>query len=338
MAKRSSNKKSKDVLDKGTLSDKTRVIGIVSGKGGVGKTTFSANLGIALNAFGLKTLVIDCNVTTPHLSYYIGAKNYSTTLNNVFSGDIDAIFAPLDKDGLMFIPASEKFTDLKNVDMTRLRNIIKKIADNGRFEFIILDSAPGLGREAMGALQACDEIIFVTTPTAPNIMDIARCDEVARWMGHKKFYMAFNMVRNKDYEMTPEKAEELFDMLVLGSIPFDTTIMDATAQGVPIMWYKPDAKACDNFMYIAANLAGINLEEDDKDEHDKYLEGVYKEGKEGLEGSDNEEEREKLEPLVDKGYENLKKRTNRGFHNRLKRTIDKSASRFVGRIKNALGR
>lgn len=333
MAKQSSNKKTKDILDKGIVSEKARVIGIVSGKGGVGKTTFAANLGIALNAFGLKTLVIDCNVTTPHLSYYIGAKNYSTTLNNVFSGDIDAIFAPLDKDGLMFIPASEKFTDLKDVDMTHLKKIITKIADSGRFEFIILDSAPGMGREAMGTLQACDEIIFVTTPTAPNIMDISRCDEVARWMGHKKFYMAFNMVRGKDYEMTPEKAEELFKMPVLGSIPFDTNIMDATAQGKPIMWYKPDAKACDDFMYIAASLAGINLEENSEDEHETYMEGVYKEG---LEESENE--RKNLEPLIDEGYKTVDKRRKSGIQHKLRHTIDKSTSRFMGKIRSALGR
>jgi len=64
---------------------RTRVIGVISGKGGVGKTTFSANLGIALSTFGEKTLIVDCNVTTPHLRYYLGVKDFSTTLNNVFA-------------------------------------------------------------------------------------------------------------------------------------------------------------------------------------------------------------------------------------------------------------
>jgi septum site-determining protein MinD len=312
--------KSKDILNKWRISDKTRVVGIVSGKGGVGKTTFSANLGIALNAFGLKTLVIDCNVTTPHLSYYIGARNYSITLNNIFAGDIDAVFAPTDKEGLMFIPASERFNDLRNVDMRKLRNIIRRIAQTGKFDFIVLDSAPGLGREAIGTLQACDEIVFVTTPTAPNIMDIVRNEEVARLFGHKKFYMAFNMVRGKDYEITPEKAEQIFNIPVIGVIPFDETIMDATAQGVPIMWYKPDAESCDHFMYIAANLAGITLEGNDM-------------GKIRVDEHWSEDDK-RLEPIIEEGYRYYEKREKGGFGKK----VDNATKGIVGKLKDALSR
>jgi septum site-determining protein MinD len=240
-----------------TKGSKTRVIGIVSGKGGVGKTTFAANLSIALTALEQKVVVIDCNVTTPHLSYYLGVKNFSSTINNVFAGDLDAIFAPLDQNGVLFIPASEHFVDLKKVDMKDLKKIISRLVEKGDFDFIILDSAPGLGREAMGVMNACNEIIFLTNPTAPNVMDVARCNEVARMIGHKKFSMVMNMVRGKDYELKPEKAEELFGMPVLGMIPFDENILDSTAEGVPIMWYKPKSPSCSNFLSIAAQLAGL---------------------------------------------------------------------------------
>jgi len=236
---------------------KARVIGIVSGKGGVGKTTFSANLSIALTALGKKVVVIDCNVTTPHLSYYLGVKNFSTTLNNVLSGDVDVAFAPLDQNGVMFIPASEKFTDLKNVNMQDLEKVIKKLANLERFDFIILDSAAGLGRETIGVLNACNEVLFITTPTAPNIMDVVRCNEVARMVGHSKFGIVLNMVRGKNYEITPEKAEEIFNMPVIGIVPFDENVMDATAEGVPILWYKPNSPSCMPIMQIAGNIAGV---------------------------------------------------------------------------------
>ena len=236
---------------------KVRVIGVISGKGGVGKTTFAANLAIALTAIGKKVVVVDCNVTTPHLSYYMGVKNFSTTINNVFAGEVDVAFAPLDQNGVMFIPASEKFTDLKNVDMHDLEKIIKKLANLDRFDFVILDSAAGLGRETIGVLNACNEVIFVTTPTAPSIMDVVRCNEVAHMVGHSKFGIVLNMVRGKSYEITPEKAEEIFEMPVIGQIPFDENMMDATAEGVPILWYKPDSESCIPLMQIAGQLAGI---------------------------------------------------------------------------------
>ena len=50
----------------------TRIIGISSGKGGVGKTTVTANLALALKKMGKRVLMIDCNLSTPHLSYYLG--------------------------------------------------------------------------------------------------------------------------------------------------------------------------------------------------------------------------------------------------------------------------
>lgn len=261
-------------------------------------------------------------MTTPHLSYYLGARNFSTTLNNIFAGDIDARFAPLDKDGVMFVPASEKFYDLRKVDMTYLRTIIRKIADTERFDFIILDSAPGLGREAIGALRACDEIIFVTVPTAPNIMDVARCDEVARLLGHKNFYMVFNMVRGKDYEMTAEKAEELFRIPVLGLIPFDENIMDATAQGMPIMKFNPDSLSCDYFMFIAANLAGINL--------DEFF------GEKKIRADERElrrtEDFERMDSIVDEGYRYYERR---GRSER-RTKVESATSRFLGKLKERI--
>jgi septum site-determining protein MinD len=239
----------------------TRVLAVVSGKGGVGKTTFVANIGIALTNYGKRVLVIDCNVTTPHLSYYLGVKNYSITLNHLFEGKIDPVFAPQDQNGVMFIPASEKFFDLRQVDMKQLEKIVARLRDEGRFDFIILDAAAGLGREALGTVNAADEIIFVTTPTAPSIMDITRCDEVARLMGHKKFGMVLNMVRGKDHEIPVDKAEDLFNAPVLGRIPYDEGILDSTAEGVPITWMRPDSRSASAFKEIAAQLISNDFTE-----------------------------------------------------------------------------
>ncbi len=304
-----------------SLEQKTRVIGIISGKGGVGKTTFSANLAIALNALGKKVVVVDCNVTTPHLSYYLGVKSFSTTINNVFAGDVDVRFAPLDQNGVMFIPASERFVDLKKVDMRNLKSIIMRLAKKENFDFIILDSAPGIGREAVAVLQACNEIIFVTNPTVPNVMDIVRCNEVARMLGHKNFSMVFNMVRGKDYELTAEKAEELFGMPVLGVVPFDQNIMDSTAEGVPIMWYKPKSPSCKSFLYIAMELAGID----------------YRFTGEAGDGPEEEEYEEiGIVPIVEKAEEYRRVRSKRGRS--IRRRIDKTASRFAGKIRSVFRR
>ena len=238
----------------------TKIIGIISGKGGVGKTTFAANLAIALSNHGKRVVVVDCNITTPHLAYYLGAKNYSITLNNIFRNEVDVRFAPLCSEDVMFIPASEDLNDLRKVDINELRNYMKKLAKDGDYDYIILDSAPGLGREAVSVLEACEEIVFVTTPAIPNLADVTRVAEVASQMGHSKFHIVLNMVRNKPFELKIQGANGFFKAPILGTVPFDEDVMDSTSQGIPIFWYKPNSCVCDHYMEIAANLIGIRYE------------------------------------------------------------------------------
>lgn len=235
----------------------SRIIGIVSGKGGVGKTTVTANLAIALTKLNKRVLVIDCNISTPHLAYYFGLKEYSVTLNNILREEIPSIYAPVFCNDVMLIPSSEEIKDLINIDVGKLRNVVEDIERFGNYDYILLDSAPGLGREALSVLEVAREIIFVTSPTIPNVSDVTRCAELANKLGNKKFYIVLNMVRGKDYELNYANAEGFFHSYVLGKIPFSEEIMDSTALGIPLLTAKPRSKIAETFMEIASNLAGI---------------------------------------------------------------------------------
>ncbi len=239
-------------------NSKTRVIGIVSGKGGVGKTTFSVNIGIALSRFDKKVLLVDCNITTPHLAYYLGADDYFITLNNVFRGEVNEKFAPLSHNGVAFIPASEELKDIVKIDFFRLAYHVRRLSESGLFDFIILDSAPGLGREATSVLRAADEILFVTDPTVPNITDVVRCYEYLNMIRNKKVNIVFNKVREKEFELKCKDAESFFEAPILGAIPFDESVMDSTAQGIPYLNYMPNSHTSHHFMKVAANLLGVS--------------------------------------------------------------------------------
>ncbi len=240
----------------------SRIIGIVSGKGGVGKTTVAANLAIALAKFKKRVLVIDCNISTPHLAYYLGLKDYSATLNNILRGEIPSIYAPTFCSEVMIIPSSEEIKDLINVDVGKLKNVVEELERFGNYDYIILDSAPGLGKEALSVLEVAREIIFVTFPTIPAVSDVTRCAELTSKLGNKKFYIILNMVRGRDYELNYENAEEFFHSYVLGRIPFSDEIIDTTALGIPLLIARPNSKISEIFVEIAANLAGIEYKKE----------------------------------------------------------------------------
>src|SRR5437867_1215589 len=162
------------------------IVGIVSGKGGVGKTTLVSNLGYALKELDQKVLVVDCNVTTPHLSYYMGVSDFKYTLNDIFLGKIDPISAISYCDGVRYIPASLKMEDIINLDPALFREQISKLSSVYKFDFIFLDSAPGMGREAISVLNSSEELIFITTPFVPMVNDVLRVRRVLKEFPHPK--------------------------------------------------------------------------------------------------------------------------------------------------------
>ncbi|HKZ45253.1 MAG TPA: MinD/ParA family protein, partial [archaeon] len=171
--------------------------------------------------------------------------------------EIDVRSAPLYKDGINFIPCSDNVKDVMKIDMNDLKKHMERLAEDFSYDYIILDSAPGLGREALSTLKTCDDIIFITTPTIPNVADVTRCAEVANQLGKKRFNIVLNMVRGKDFELKVDDAQNFFSIPVLGTIPFDENVMDSTAQGIPYLFYRENSKTSDSFMNIAASLIGI---------------------------------------------------------------------------------
>lgn len=237
-----------------------RVIGIMSGKGGVGKTTVGLNVGVALaHHFKKNVTIVDCNVTTSHLGLYLGMYYCPITLNKVLRGEYTAEEAVQQHHtGLKVIPASLSLSDLEGIDITEIRNSIKSIFDKN--DIILLDGSPGLGREAIAALKASDEILYVTSPYIPFAMDIVRNQEVVNEIGVKPLGIVLNMVHDKKYEMNNKEIEELTRLPIIAKIPFDRNVHKSLALKTPIVTYKPYSAASKEMIKLASNLIGENFE------------------------------------------------------------------------------
>ncbi|UCD07767.1 MAG: cell division ATPase MinD [Candidatus Aenigmatarchaeota archaeon] len=232
-----------------------RIISIASGKGGVGKTTLVSNLGVILASnFGKKVLIVDCNITTSHLGLYLGMDKFPITLNHVLKGNAEVDDAIYDhSSGLRILPASVSLRDLEGVDVFLLDSVIKRVFKNysKEIDFMFLDCAPGLGREAMAAFRASKEIMFVTTPLLPSVIDVVRCKYTIGDMHLNQLGTVLNMVRGNSIELSTKDIERVTNTPVLTSIPMDENTIKGTASGTPVVMSSSRSKTSRSIKRLA---------------------------------------------------------------------------------------
>ena len=237
----------------------TRVIGVVSGKGGVGKTTVALNLGAVLSQhFKKKVTVVDCNITTSHLGLHLGVYNHPATLNKALSGMVDIGEAYQHPSGMNIIPASIYLEDLDGVDITKLRESIETIFEKN--DIVLLDAGPGFGREAMAALKASDEVICVATPYVPSVIDAMRCHGIINDIGKTHLGIVLNMVNREKYELKKQEIEHLTSIPVISSIPYDKNVNKSLGLKMPVTILDPKTSASREFVRLASNIVGEEYE------------------------------------------------------------------------------
>jgi len=234
----------------------TRFIGIVSGKGGVGKTTVVTNLGTVLaGKYQKNTTVIDCNVTASHLSMHFGAYLLPFTLNNVLKDEASIEQAMYKHNtGVKVVPASLNLSDLTGIDISILGNKLKNMFSDD--DYVLLDTAPGFGKEAVSATKACNEALIVTTPDIPSITDVVRGKAVLEELNIKPLGIIVNKVTGRKFELTNREIMQLTDLPTLARIPYDEKFLESLAVKTPLIMYDEKCKASVEFFRLASILTG----------------------------------------------------------------------------------
>ncbi len=233
----------------------TRIILIASGKGGVGKTTVAANLAIALTKIGQDVLLVDADIKTGHLALHLGLKKHEGTLNDVLSGKLDI------HNVIYYHPAGVKFVPtgatLKNIDERNQKNLAEVILELvGSVDIILIDAAAGIGGELKNAMSICDEILVVTNPDLPSIIEALKMHKYALKHKLKPLGILINRFSGKKYDLHSKNIEEFTEMPVVGIIPEDEEIKKAVMQNTSVILQNPEAKSAKEFKRIAARIVG----------------------------------------------------------------------------------
>jgi len=241
------------------LGQMTRTIAIISGKGGVGKTFLTSNLAYSLTELGKDVVVMDANLTTPHLGLHLGMHLVPKTLHDVLRGktEIKNVTYPHPY-GFKVIPASLSANDLVGIDIDKLNKITSSFSTNT--DFVILDSAPGLGKEAVSAMQAADETLLITNPDLPSVVDALKVLKIAQNSKKKILGVVLNRVKGTVHELKTEEIEKMLGTPILSEIPEDSNVSISIAVKSPIVNSYSNSPASIGIKKLAYSLCGKQFE------------------------------------------------------------------------------
>ena len=235
------------------------VIVITSGKGGVGKTTTTANIGIGLSSAGKKVLVIDTDLGLRNLDVVLGLENRIVyNLVDVIESKCrlkQAVIKDTRFENLYLLPSAQT-KDKTSVSPEQMKKLIDELKDD--YDFILLDCPAGIEQGFKNAIAGAQRSIVVTTPEVSSIRDADRIIGLLEASGIRKNELLINrlrvdMVRRGDM-MSVEDVTEILAIDLLGVIPDDESVVVATNQGEPVVGEDSLAGKC--YQNICRRLLG----------------------------------------------------------------------------------
>ena len=251
------------------------VIVITSGKGGVGKTTTTANIGIGLSGLGKKVMVIDTDLGLRNLDVVMGLENRIVyNLVDVIEGNCrlkQALIKDRRFPELYLLPSAQT-RDKSSVSPEQMRKLIDDIRVD--YDFILLDCPAGIEQGFQNAIAGADRAVIVTTPEVSAIRDADRIIGLLEASGIRKNSLLINriridMVRRGDM-MSVDDVTEILAVDLLGVIPDDEQVVIATNEGEPVV--GTDCLAGKSYTDICRRLAGEDVPVEDYMKPEGFLE------------------------------------------------------------------
>lgn len=242
----------------------SRIIVITSGKGGVGKTTSTANLGMALAQRGRRVALVDADFGLRNLDLLLGLENRIVyTAVEVIAGQCrleQALVKDKRQPKLVLLPAAQnRMKDAVSPD--QMRQVVEALAQE--YDYVLIDSPAGIESGFQNAIAAAREALIVSTPEIAAVRDADRVVGLLEAHGVKKINLIVNRLRPEMVEandmMSVEDVREILAIDLIGVIPDDEKVIVSTNRGEPLVLSENKTLAGSAFDNIARRLEGEKI-------------------------------------------------------------------------------
>lgn len=235
-----------------TSGRNTRSIAITAGKGGVGKSNFAVNLALELGNFGKKVLLLDADYGLANADLLCGLSP-KFHLGHVVSGvkELKDITIAL-SENVHLVPGGSGIEELANFSLAGRTDIGRKLrALENEHDFMIIDTAAGIGGNVIDVLASANEVVVIATPEPTSVVDAyATIKVILKYSPQKNISVLVNSV------VTLTEANKVFMQLdsavrnflgrnldFLGMVPLDARVQEAVREQIPVVQYAPQAPA-----------------------------------------------------------------------------------------------
>ena len=240
----------------------TRTIVITSGKGGVGKTTTTANLGMSIARLGYRVTLIDADIGLRNLDLLLGLENRVLyTAMDIFEGDCRLDQALIRDKRLknLCLLAISKNRQRYNVTRQKMDSLISSICALGS-DFILIDCPAGIDIGFINAISPAQEALIITTPEITAMRDADRVAGLLEANGIYNAKLLINRVRpdmiQRHDMMSVQDVQDVLGIPLLGAIPEDLNVIISTNRGEPLVLSKRLSLSGVAFENAARRLVG----------------------------------------------------------------------------------
>lgn len=245
--------------------NKTEVIAVSSGKGGVGKTTLTVNMGIAMARQGKRVCLFDADTNLANINILL-RETPLYTLQHVLDGEKTIADIVVRSHGISLVPGASGITDFNNLDQRAQLRLLRALSElEHQYDVILVDTSAGIHDNVLDFIQAAQQMIVVVTPEPTSLTDSF---SLLRMLRKQQYRKRINVVVNQaDSELGARQVFKRFSGAVakyigyhpayLGYVSRDPLVSSAVCSQVPVQVYRPQTQASVCFNRLGHSLASL---------------------------------------------------------------------------------